>query len=66
MLIRRIHLIMRVHRTDAFTVQFIEPLDELGDARGINLCRRDWDDMGSPDTITVTIEPGDTLNRDKD
>ncbi len=21
-----------------------------------------WDDMGKPDTITVTIEPGDLLN----
>lgn len=21
-----------------------------------------WDDMGSPDTITVTVEPGDKLN----
>lgn len=24
-----------------------------------------WDDMGQPDTITVTIEPGDTLNVDE-
>jgi hypothetical protein len=22
----------------------------------------DWDDMGKPETITVTVEPGDLLN----
>jgi hypothetical protein len=25
-----------------------------------------WQDMGRPDTVTVTIEPGDQLNHDKD
>lgn len=27
-----------------------------------DLSPEDWDDMGSPDQITVTIEPGDRLN----
>lgn len=28
----------------------------------IELNPNDWEDMGSPETITVTIEPGDRLN----
>ena len=24
--------------------------------------RSEWEDMGKPDTITVTVEPGDLLN----
>ena len=30
----------------------------------ISIRRSDYDDMGRPDTITVTIEPGDHLNDD--
>lgn len=25
-----------------------------------------WDDMGNPDTITLTVVPGDTLNEQQD
>jgi hypothetical protein len=26
--------------------------------------RDDWEEMGSPETITITIEPGDLLNQE--
>lgn len=42
---------------------FREDLEgEPGVARGVTLSRADWADMGSPEVVTVTIEPGDTLN----
>ena len=41
---------------------FREDLDEPGVARGVTLSREDWADMGSPEVVTVTINPGDTLN----
>ncbi len=30
--------------------------------RCVEISKQDWTDMGSPDVITVTIEPGDRLN----
>lgn len=30
--------------------------------RSITFSIKDWVDMGSPETITITIEPGDRLN----
>jgi len=39
---------------------FCQP--EVEGATLFPLHRRDWADMGCPQTITVTIEPGDTLN----
>lgn len=30
--------------------------------KGLFIRRHDWIDMGEPETVTVTIEPGDTLN----
>ena len=32
--------------------------------RSVSLNRLDWDDMGNPEVVTVTIEPGDLLNDD--
>ena len=39
---------------------FCERLDESGVPRRAG----DWTDMGSPEVVTVTIEPGDLLNDD--
>lgn len=38
--------------------------DEIGHGRmtRIEVDRDVWNDMGQPETITVTIEPGDLLN----
>jgi len=41
---------------------FIEPMDEPSEFRTFMVKSRDWADMGSPDRVTVTIEPGDLLN----
>jgi len=41
---------------------FYEVLDEPGKPRQAQLNRADYLDMGEPQVITVTIEPGDTLN----
>lgn len=35
---------------------------DLGAATSVILNRTDWADMGGPNQITVTIEPGDRLN----
>jgi len=44
-------------------VLFREDLEgEPGVARGVTFSHAVWADMGSPSAITVTIEPGDTLN----
>jgi len=43
---------------------FGEELDEPGLTRQIQVSHSDWADMGSPEVITVTIEPGDLLNND--
>ena len=36
--------------------------DELGAGRTIVMSRIDYEEMGKPHQITVTIEPGDRLN----
>jgi len=41
---------------------FREDLDEPGTQRQISMDYADYCDMGRPAVITVTIEPGDTLN----
>lgn len=28
----------------------------------LDFLRKDWDEMGRPETVTVTIQPGDRLN----
>jgi hypothetical protein len=39
-----------------------EPASERGKFRRVELDVGDWIEMGKPDTITVTVEPGDRLN----
>jgi hypothetical protein len=45
---------------DGTGVIFKHP-DEVGSAT-LQLSHKDWTAMGEPTQITVTIEPGDTLN----
>ena len=47
---------------DYANAEYIQFTEEPGFARTIRLDRHDWADMGEPETITVTIEPGDLLN----
>ena len=58
-------VIMDADFANAEYIQFTEQLDEPGFARTVRLARRDWDDMGEPETITLTIDPGDLLNDDE-
>jgi len=45
-------------------VRFQEEYTDPGHSRYIVISHGDWVDMGSPETVTVTIEPGDLLNDD--
>ena len=49
-------------------VVFTGPNDEGDESRGhiLSVNREVWDEMGSPEAITVTIEPGDLLNGEED
>jgi len=56
-----------MHKRDTASLHtkwFTEKLDESGHPRNIMISSTDWADMGSPEVITVTIEPGDMLNDD--
>ena len=41
-----------------------ERLDEDGDRRTLSMEYDTWEEMGRPNTVTVTIEPGDRLNQE--
>jgi hypothetical protein len=43
---------------------FDDPTIESPVLRTTTISRRDWESMGEPDTITVTVEPGDTIGLD--
>ena len=53
---------------DAFGIVFFEsPYDEeAGETwrRDVSMLADEWEEMGKPNTITVTIEVGDTLNEE--
>jgi hypothetical protein len=53
-----------MHRTSTNVehILFSERLDEPGVARTLVISMVDYADMGWPEVITVTIEPGDLLN----
>ena len=58
-----------MHRSHAINADpgkefFWEKREERGLPRLVSLNRVDWADMGSPEVVTVTIEPGDLLNDD--
>jgi hypothetical protein len=44
------------------TADFQTPHDDVDRFFKVRLTAAVWHDMGSPETITVTIEPGDRLN----
>jgi len=55
-------------KTMLVTFQSIDhdaPAKDRGRSRYCSIERADWEDMGSPETITVTVEPGDTLNEEE-
>jgi hypothetical protein len=46
-------------------VAFTTRCDDSGHVqRTLAFSRRDWEDMGRPDRLTVTVEPGDRLNEE--
>jgi len=57
-------VIMRRLSESDYTERFQEEYTDRGHPRNIVISRSDWADMGSPDVVTVTIEPGDLLNDD--
>jgi len=62
-MLTRQRVIMHQRRTNyTDRVLFRENLDEPGIARGVTFSGADYLDMGAPKVITVTIDPGDTLN----
>ena len=54
--------------SDSYEAVYVTPTDDDGNPTGVapttTVCipMLDWDDLERPDTITVTIEPGDRLN----
>lgn len=55
-------VVMHLASTGSFRAYFNEVLDEPGIYREFVLSAPDFFDMGSPEAITLTIEPGDLLN----
>ena len=55
-------VIMHRCTTNDYTERFQEDFTDCGHPRNLVLSKVDWTDMGSPEIITVTIEPGDLLN----
>ena len=55
-------LIMHHVVTNDTKALFCEELDEPGVVRRTSLLKGDWEDFGSPETITVTVVAGDILN----
>ena len=47
--------------SDSQQAVYMDPAD-IGTGTAVDLPTADWEDLGRPDTITVTIEPGDHLN----
>ncbi len=56
-------MVLHLRTAMADEVEFSREPDEPGDIPAIVwLSRTDWSDMGEPQTVTITIEPGDLLN----
>ena len=56
------YLSATLNQDGALRAVFAQKQDEPGVARSINLRWSDFQDMGEPSTITVTVDPSDTLN----
>lgn len=55
--------ILTVSSVSAHSVQFASYDEEAGGLeRLVQLSKYDWDDLGRPKEITLTIEPGDKLD----
>ena len=46
-------------------IYFEAKVDDDERTDGYYMTRRDWNDFGYPETITVIAVPGDTLNKEK-
>lgn len=64
MLTKQRVIMHRVVTASVYVEHFQEDYTDLAHPRNLVLSRRDWADMGSPEVITVTLEPGDLLNND--
>ena len=63
-LVRTRRVLTHIGETSLF-VQFGHPTDDgdlLEDSAVVAIAHRDWDELGRPEEITVTIEGGDLLN----
>lgn len=57
--------ILRKVQEDGGTVTFMTPVDTEGDRITLVILDRDvWVELGEPDEITVTTQPGDRLNEE--
>ena len=63
MLTKQRVIMHRLSESD-FTERFQEEYTDPGHPRVLTMLFDDWADIGSPEVITVTIEPGDLLNDD--
>ena len=57
------HRVAQALGGELFSQDLDEGLDFNAERRGF-LTTKDWVDFGSPETITVTVVPGDTLNEE--
>lgn len=54
-----------LHRRAEYPSPIFYPLHNEGDGARLHHLQLDpiiWDEMGNPDTVTVTVEAGDTMN----
>lgn len=58
--------IMQMSEGQAFTGLVIFEQEEIDGEVTEQVCitEQNWEDLGNPDVITVTVEPGDILNVD--
>ena len=63
-MITKQRVIMHRRVPGIYTEHFQEEFTDLSHPRYIVVSRVDWAAMGSPEVVTVTIEPGDLLNDD--
>lgn len=67
MLTKQRHLLpLASDRDTTSDIRFQQTPDVEGEfCHGFTMRLVDWEDMGSPEHITITIEPGDLLNDDQ-
>lgn len=66
-MLEKTRFLMNIGLRTGSTIGFVnydadDPADEMINPRDLVMYVPDWEDLGSPEVITVTIEPGDHLN----